>query len=334
MNNHNPAFLITIDVEGDNLWSHPERITTNNSAFLPRFQKLCEKYQLKPTWLTNYEMAQCPVFTEFGQDVIKRNVGEIGMHLHAWNSPPQNGEGDRGYYYLIECSKKVMKDKIGFLTNLLEEKFQRKMVSHRAGRWAFNSTYAQLLVEHGYLVDCSVTPFINWEGHLGDPKGSGGSDYSHFPRQPYLVDLDQIDKPGSSSLLEIPVSIVERFSALHAKVRFTPSLIRRGVRRFFPPVGWLRPNGRNREEMFSILETARRQQWPCVEFMLHSSELMPKGSPNFLTPLSIDILYEDLELLFSEARKTFSGTTLEEFYYSWSPNHHRQQTCLNSSVEI
>lgn len=321
MESNVPSFLITIDTEGDNLWSHPERITTKNSAFLPRFQELCEKYHLKPTWLTNYEMAQCPVFTEFGQDVIKRNMGEIGMHLHAWNSPPLKGEGDRGYYYLIESSKQIMNDKISFLTDLLEKKFQCKMLSHRAGRWAFNSTYAQLLVEHGYLVDCSVTPLVSWRKHLGDPNGSGGADYTHFPRQPYLIDLQKIEKPGSSSLLEIPVSIVEKFSSLHSKLGCAPSLIRRGLRRVFPPVGWLRPNGQNRAAMLAILAEAKSQKWPCVEFMLHSSELMPKGSPNFPTQFSVNTLYEDLEILFSEAQKYFQGATLKEFYHSWCLSH-------------
>src|SRR5512144_2975448 len=48
-----PSFLITIDTEGDNLWSRPREITTGNARYLPRFQALCEKYGLKPTYLTN-----------------------------------------------------------------------------------------------------------------------------------------------------------------------------------------------------------------------------------------------------------------------------------------
>ena len=57
-----PAFLITIDTEGDNLWANPREITTQNARFLPRFQALCERFLLKPTWLTNWEMVECPVY--------------------------------------------------------------------------------------------------------------------------------------------------------------------------------------------------------------------------------------------------------------------------------
>ncbi len=52
-----PAFLITLDTEGDNLWGRQREITTRNTGYLPRFQGLCERFGFRPTWLTNHEMA-------------------------------------------------------------------------------------------------------------------------------------------------------------------------------------------------------------------------------------------------------------------------------------
>jgi hypothetical protein len=46
------AFLITVDTEGDNLWSRPRDITVRNAEVLPRFQELCERHGLRPTYLT------------------------------------------------------------------------------------------------------------------------------------------------------------------------------------------------------------------------------------------------------------------------------------------
>ncbi|ETR65472.1 MAG: hypothetical protein OMM_14198, partial [Candidatus Magnetoglobus multicellularis str. Araruama] len=100
-----PYFIITIDTEGDNLWANPTHVSTKNAAFLNRFQDLCEKYSMKPTYLTNYEMANDSVFKKLGLDIIHRKVGEIGMHLHAWDMPPnyQLTENDLRYHpYLIE----------------------------------------------------------------------------------------------------------------------------------------------------------------------------------------------------------------------------------------
>src|SRR3972149_1564548 len=86
-----PIFIITIDTEGDNLWSRPKNVTTENARFLPRFQALCEECAFKPTYLVNYEMAVDPNFQEFGRSVLRRGMAEIGLHVHPWNSPPVDG---------------------------------------------------------------------------------------------------------------------------------------------------------------------------------------------------------------------------------------------------
>jgi len=54
-----------------------------------------------------------------------------------------------------------------------------------------------------------------------------------------------------------------------------------------------------------------------VEFMLHSSELMPGGSPNFATPSDIDRLYDRLETLFEQLSTWCYGLTLHEFRDLW-----------------
>ena len=164
-------FLITIDTEGDNVWSKPRIITTRNAAFLPRFQTLCERYGLTPTWLVDYDMARDPVFAEFGRDVIARGAGEIGMHLHAWRTPPGHPLTSTDHEFmpfLIEYPESVLRAKVDFLTDLLETTFGVKIVSHRAGRWAFNDTYARALARRGFRVDCSVTPGVDWSDTLGD----------------------------------------------------------------------------------------------------------------------------------------------------------------------
>jgi hypothetical protein len=178
------SFIITIDVEGDNLWSKPRVPTTRNAECLPRFQELCERHGFAPSYLVNYEMATCPSMVEFGRDVIARGSGEIGMHLHAWDTPPLydlTGDDHHHQPYLVEYPPEVIEQKVATMTGLLEDTFGVKMRSHRAGRWGFDERYARLLLEHSYMVDCSVTPHVSWRGTMGDPKGNGGSDYSGFP---------------------------------------------------------------------------------------------------------------------------------------------------------
>jgi hypothetical protein len=310
-----PAFLITLDTEGDNLWRNRSgKVTTRNVQFLPRFQSLCEKYNFKPTWLTNYEMASDPAYVEFGRDLLARGQGEIGMHLHAWYSPPEYALTDddwRYQPYLIEFPENILRDKVAYMTDLLESAFQQKMTSHRAGRWAFDEVYARALIDNGYLVDCSVTPRVDWRNSSGAPQGKGGTDYSLFPDHAYYLDINDISRAGDSPLLELPMSIQYRYGAFTNQLKKVWNDVR-GKKRG-PSVNWLRPVGGNVEQMKQVAEQTLSQGNDYVEFMLHSSEFMPDGSPTFKNEADIERLYDDLEQLLSWLQSRTQGMTLTEY---------------------
>jgi hypothetical protein len=312
-----PAFLVTIDTEGDDLWSRPRRITTRNAEFLPRFQALCERYGLRPTYLVDYDMGRSPAFVAFASDLLRRRAGEVGMHLHAWNTPPlhpRTPDDLRWQPYLTEYPEPVMAAKVATMTALLRERFGEAVVSHRAGRWGLDARYARVLVAHGYLVDCSVTPGVSWRDHLGAPDGTGGPDFSSAPETPYFLSLEDVTRPGPSPLLEVPVSVVRGPGARLA--RRLPSrwrLIRRVVGRGLPSAHWLRPTGRNRRQMVAIVRRALGRRAPHLTFMLHSSELMPGGSPRFPSRRAVERLYADLEGLFGLVQAVCTPMTLSEF---------------------
>lgn len=316
-----PAFLVTIDTEGDDLWSRPRTITTHNTSALPRFQAMCETWGLRPTWLVNYEMAMDDAFARFGRDVIRRDAGEIGMHLHAWNSPPLVPLTDddlKHQPYLIEYPQQVLEDKVAFMTSLLRERFETPIVSHRAGRWGFDAHYACTLARHGYLVDCSVCPHVSWRETPGDPAGDGGPDFRRFPDRPYLLDLDRIDRPGASNLLELPVSVLR--SPLHRVVpwAYVMPLVRHLAWAWRPDRLWLYPDGTNRSEMFYIVDEALASGRPYVEMVLHSSELVPRsGGPNAADAERVEQLHSDVHALFRYAASSFEGRTLAEFRREW-----------------
>lgn len=51
-----------------------------------------------------------------------------------------------------------------------------------------------------------------------------------------------------------------------------------------------------------------------LEFMIHSSELMPGGSPYFIDSNAIDKMYATMDELFAYARKLgYEGETLESY---------------------
>lgn len=318
-------FIVTVDTEGDNLWGRPRAITTRNAAYLPRFQRLCEKFHFKPVYLTNYEMAMSDEFVDFARDVASRGACEVGMHLHAWNSPPLEaltGDDFSHQPYLIEYPDRLMREKVRTMTRLLEDRFGRRIVSHRAGRWAFDARYADMLLDEGYLVDCSVTPGVDWSAMPGDPAGSGGSDYTSFPDRPYWLASPDISKGSSAGLLEVPMTVLP--SGLFRRWPWAyrlPHHLRRIVRRISPERRWLCPvpllEKHNLGAMLQLARRARDESPPHLEFMLHSSELMPGGSPMFRGAAQVDRLYESLEILFEELARSCRGMTLAEFREHW-----------------
>jgi len=66
--------------------------------------------------------------------------------------------------------------------------------------------------------------------------------------------------------------------------------------------------------MLQLARAARTDGFEHMEFMLHSSELMPGGSPAFPEASDIERLYEHLEILFEELSSWCRGMTLKEFY--------------------
>lgn len=300
-------FIITIDTEGDNLWAwkQGDTITTENTLYLQRFQSLCNKFGFKPVWLSNYEMLSDSRFVDFVCGVEQEKTGELGMHLHAWNTPPDFAltNAKSGAPYLIEYPEPVMEAKIRTMTELIKNRTGITPVSHRAGRWATNRAYFELLEKYGYKVDCSVTPHISWIKNIGQTENSHGSDYRSFSEEPYKI----------GGLLEVPVTVRMSHALFFNNVASTKDVARSVYHAMKGTPLWLRPNGHNRAEMRHLIDTISASETDYIMFMLHSSELMPGGSPTFKNEADIEALYLDLEDIFFRATKTFEGVTLREY---------------------
>ena len=307
-------FLITIDTEGDNLWEYKigDPVETKNARALPRFQKLCDKFGFKPVYLTNYEMAQDPFYVEFAKAAQDEGRCEVGMHLHAWNNPPyfELPADEKGLPYLIEYPESVMREKIRVMDNLLTEKFGVKPVTHRAGRWAMNQTYFDLLIERGYQVDCSVTPHIDWRTSVGMTQNSCGSDYRDMPEKPSII----LSSNGTESIMEVPVTVGFDHHFRTQRVLRRPKKILDELKQSHRGrLVWVRPNGKNLKQMLRYVAQMAKSDFPYLMFMIHSSELMAGGSPTFRTVKSIDHLYDDMEVLFNRIKMYYEGETLRDY---------------------
>ncbi|MBU5477604.1 hypothetical protein KQI69_00095 [Eubacterium sp. MSJ-13] len=293
-------FIITIDTEGDNLWNVKNTdakirgITNKNAEYIVRFQELCEKYNFIPTYLTNYEMSNAQPFIEMATYGNKYGCLEIGMHMHAWNSPPYyplkfaNGGNNS---YLGEYPKKIIRDKLCFLYDHLCKVFQAEITSHRGGRWYLNDYIIKCLEELGIFVDCSITPKVTWRDNVGYTKYSNGRSWSIYKDKVCKLKYKNIFY-GKCNIIEVPMTI--RKNSKNEKI-------------------WMRPNGKNLKDLLWLIDDNYKSDCNYMEFMLHSSELMPGGSPTFKNTRDIERLYDNLENLFKSISEKYIGISLSDF---------------------
>ena len=295
-------FIITVDTEGDNLWAYRkgETIKTENAKFIPRFQELCEKYALKPVYLTNYEMLCDDEYVDFVKSKEKQGLCEIGLHLHAWNNPPLYALDVKylGNPYLIEYPDEIMREKFDVLYKLFCEKIGHKPISHRSGRWAMDDRYFKLLEEYNVYVDCSVTPGIDWSKNMGETRG--GTNYKNSPTGIHYF----------NGIFELPPTIRKSHKPISGSIKHKIKTVLCGK------LLELRPATRSIEEMITLVDIIEKEKnTDYLEFMLHSSELMPGCSPYFPTEKSIDKEFETMEEVFSYTTSLgYKGVTLEEYY--------------------
>jgi len=315
MNNQgkNLKIIITIDAEGDNIWSwkNGDIIHTENCMYIPRFQNLCEKYGFKPVCLTDYEMVRDSRYVKYIKSLADDNRCEIGMHLHAYNNPPfykLNVAYKDNFPFITEYPEEIIEEKVATITRELEARFERKIQSHRSGRWVSNDLYFKILKKYGYKVDCSVTPLMDWRETKGATEGSKGNDYRSYPRKPYYI-LD--------GLMEVPLttrtirkSFIDNPSGIKDYARIIKhNLLGRTI--------CLSPNGKNLCDLqYLIRKEVADSSSDYLMFLLHSSELMPAGSRNFKTSDDIENLYSHLEILFKQLSLVGEGSTLSELT-SW-----------------
>src|ERR1035437_2457298 len=301
-------FIITIDTEGDNQWDHGCELTVNNIRYIPRFQDLCNKYQIKPTYLVTSEVCEDDFAKEIFTDYLLTDKAEIGTHLHSWTTPPfLEKEGyqynDVNHAFATELSEDLLTEKIKNLTNQIETSFGKRPLSFRSGRFGFNGNVARVLTDNSYLVDSSVTPFTSWSVHKGIPGGKGGPNFLDNTPFPYKYNS------AYGSLIEIPVTILptkfpfnrNKTIARHYFRNVDNSIFLRVFRRLLfnnQPL-WLRPHLWMNIGLFDeLLNEAKKIRLPYLVMMFHSSELMPGCSIYRTDENAIEQLYDLLERFF------------------------------------
>lgn len=298
--------IITVDTEGDNLWRWKagEQITTHNTQFIPRFQELCETYGFTPVYLTNYEMAHDNAWVRYAKLKAQQGLCEIGMHIHAWNSPPSfelvNTYG--GNPYITEYPDEIVFNKIEYISNYLRDRFDLPISVARSGRWATNNTYFKALKDTGFIGDCSFTPQIDLSTIPGCSRNIG-NDYRKVEKSTHLL---------PNGIIEVPLTTRNIHHVAKGSLKHKVSTVIKGDRM------WLRPYKKSLSDLLLLSNYVKSEGEDYLEFMIHSSELMPGGSPFFKTEEEIELLYLIMQEYFEWLTENrYKGSSLSDYITDW-----------------
>ena len=205
-------FSITVDTEADNAWTSPNKIEMDNFKEIPRFQELCEKYDIIPIYLLTYEYATNEPAINFFKKKLIENKCEIGHHLHAWTTPPFSNEKngvdmDWLHAYQFELPNEIFERKMDTLHSALIKAFGIQPIIHRAGRWGIDDRTIDWLSRNNYLIDTSVIPYYDLSNNRG--KRLMGNNYSTFTKKPFYWKTEK-----TSSIIEVPVSVMIGYNSI------------------------------------------------------------------------------------------------------------------------
>ena len=313
-----PTITVSIDTEEEGLWGgdFPVRnCTTENLRGLGRFQSLCERYAVPPTYLIDAPVLEDPIAVMELRSWQNQRTCEIGTHCHPWCTPPLVSEVvSHRDSFMCNLPEELQFQKLQWLTERIAESFGQSPVSYRAGRYGFDSSTVGPLLKLGYTVDSSVLPKFNY-------APSGGPNFDTFARNPCRV----TDTRGGEDLLEVLITtgftrsgfyrlrqkirrVVE--TPLGRKSKLAAISNRLGVTRHVK----LSPEGTTLAELRDLVRSSLLAGVTHLVLMLHSTSLLPGYSPYAKDVQGVDALYERLEgaLMYATKFHGCVGVTLSE----------------------
>ena len=290
-----PALLVAIDTEGDNQWSAEARRhqTFENIYALGRLHDFFERHGVRPTYVITHPVATDARSAEVLRGLLARGTCEIGAHHHAWETPPCDPADVDRHPYALSLPLSQFDAQLASLTGAITTATGVRPVSYRSGRFGFAAAHVSSLERHGYLVESSVAPLF-FEAHKQGP------DFVGAPLAPYFLSYDDPTRPGSSQLLELPISAALNRRVPAALERWYgrapwPYHTKRALRLLrLAHVRWLRPSYSSAEDMIALARQIAARGVPILNLLFHSSEAIVGGSPYNRTPGELDAFYDRL----------------------------------------
>ena len=294
------CYAVTVDTEEE--WDWADGFPTGEPSVenihrLPAFQQVCDQYNAAVTYYCNYAVVADPTSRAIIQELAQKPNVEIGLHIHPWNTPPMRGSQQvtPRESFLHNLPWRLCKAKIDATLEAFDDAGLRP-TSFRGGRYSTSPRIQDYLRDHGILVDASVLPYTTW-------SDDGAPDFRHRNLTPIR---HEPRSPDDAALWELPLTFGysrRPFALWERMIRGIENSPLRHLRLIglMDQLAILRKEWLNLEnpmghDIPGFLQTLARIRPPFICFTLHSSSLMPGGSPYTRSIADADRILESTAL--------------------------------------
>ena len=271
-----PILLVVVDTEEEFDWNAPfSRASTGVSAMahVGRAHTVFGKYGIKPTYVVDYPVAAQHDGAKPLQELFASGACAIGAHLHPWVNPPF--AEPVGAYESFTCNLEpdLQAAKVASLVDVIADRFDHRPRVFKAGRYGLGSSTVGVLEEHGFFVDNSVCPAMDF-------SDVGGPNFMSFDAQPFFITPTMLECPCTVGFVgwlgrKGPMVHQVASSTVLERVRSVGILSRmRAVRRIM-----LSPEGNTLDEMIALARDLYRRGLRVFTLTYHSPSLEPGHTP-------------------------------------------------------
>ena len=303
--------IFTVDVEEEGLFSGnypriPPGVT--NVSSLHRLAFVSAEFGFPLTLLATYPVLRDLRCREILADQRDHHGAEIGLHLHPWNTPPFSPFDGIKLVRSDDIPASLLAAKLETLAAAQTEGVGGIPMSFRMGRFDMGRQLPDILCNSGIRVDSSIVPM---------KRLSRCMDFYCAPSDPFPL----VSTPdGRNRLMEIPVTTLPIFPGSNRAVRHLLSALPEPLGDFLvraagcvgvagiQPVWYSLPM----MKFATLVHLSRGGR--TLTLSLHSSELMPGGSPRYPSDDAVEGLMKKIRdyLEWLVQKKNVAGVTLTE----------------------
>jgi len=188
-------FTLFVDTEEEFDWDAPFARTGHGVtalAGMARGQAFFASAGIKPVYVTNYPVVDDDAAAAMMAQWVSDGAADIGAHLHPWVNPPHVEEVNDANSYAGALPEDWERQKLARLFERIAERFGKRPIVYRAGRYGVGPNSARLLEQAGCRLDSSVRSRFDY-------RAQHGPDFTGMPLDPYWAG-------PTRSLIELPLS--------------------------------------------------------------------------------------------------------------------------------